>query len=98
MDSTNQNNDTTEINEVFVMADYEGPEQQELLSEVGNLVFQSSLIRYLADATPEQMIIFEKYIKVNADKEDFIEQLCLQYPAFAVIFNDEIEAFQKELN
>lgn len=97
MSTTNQDN-TNKVNQSFIATDYDGPEGQELLEEVGNLVFQSSLMRYLADATPEQMIIFEKYIKVNADKEDFIEQLCLQYPAFAVIFNDELEAFQKELS
>lgn len=97
MSTTNQDN-TNKVNQSFIATSYDGPEGQELLSEVGNLVFQSSLMRYLADATPEQMIIFEKYIKVNADKEDFIEQLCIQYPAFAVIFNDELEAFQKELS
>lgn len=96
--NTQNDQQNSVVDEAYLLNDYGGKEQQEFLAEVGNLVFQSALMRYLADATDEQMMIFEKYIKVNADKEDFIEQLCQQYPAFAVIFGEEIEAFQKELS
>lgn len=95
---TKKDQDIKEVDKAYALNDYEGKEQQELLAEAGELVFESSLIRYLADATAEETVIFEKFVEVNADKEDLLERLCDQYPDFAIILKEEIVALQNELS
>lgn len=67
------------------------------LEEMGTVIFQSALLRYLGDCTDEEAEVFEKFVDEMSDKEDFIDQLCEVHPDFAKILAEEINSMQKDL-
>jgi hypothetical protein len=67
------------------------------LEEIGTVVFQNALMRYLASVEPLAVKEFETYVSEHAEKNDFIETLCTAYPEFAVILAEEASSLQAEL-
>jgi hypothetical protein len=76
--------------------DYQSAEAMLFTDEVGTLVFQSALMRYLAIESEEIAREFETYINLQIGSEKFIESLCAKYPKFGDILNSEMLAFRSE--
>ncbi len=95
MQNNNQNNNAP----IALDLDHLEDEQQQLfLEEVGTVVFQSALMKYLAVETEEVASEFETFINLQVGSPDFIESLCLKYPSFGEALNEEITAFTAEIN
>ncbi|MBP9836431.1 MAG: hypothetical protein KBC78_01205 [Candidatus Pacebacteria bacterium] len=77
--------------------DYQSAEAMMFTEEVGTLVFQSALMKYLASESDEVTREFETYINLQVGSEKFIENLCTKYPTFGEILNFEMMAFKSEL-
>ena len=77
--------------------DYQSAEAMMFTEEVGTLVFQSALMKYLASGSDEVTREFETYINLQVGSEKFIENLCTKYPTFGEILNFEMMAFKSEL-
>jgi hypothetical protein len=82
----------------FDFTDSEGEQQQLFMEEVGTLVFQSALIRYLASESEQTAREFEVFINLHVASETFIEVLCDKYPSFKEILETEMNAFRSEVN
>jgi hypothetical protein len=91
---TTQNNTTSG----FVLVDYTGEENQLFIEEVGTLVFQSALMKYLAIESEKTAREFETFINLNIGSDDFMESLCTSYPLFNEMLNTEMNAFRSEMN
>ena len=76
--------------------DYQSAEAMLFTEEVGTLVFQSALMKYLASESEEITREFEIYINLQIGSEKFIENLCAKYPQFGEILNSEMLAFRSE--
>lgn len=83
-------------NTTFKLNDYTSNESLLFTEEVGTLVFQSALMKYLASESEEVTREFETYINLQVGSEKFIENLCEKYPAFGEILNEEMVAFMSE--
>lgn len=86
----------SDISNLFVFDDAEGEEQQAFLEEVGTLVFQSALMRYLSDTPDEEAINFEEFVSENVTQESFVNLLCAEYPQFEVLLVQEMKNLSTE--
>lgn len=89
-----QNNITSD----FVLVDYTGEENQLFMEEVGTLVFQSALMKYLAIESEKNAREFETFINLNIGSDKFMENLCTSYPLFNEMLNTEMTSFRSEIN
>lgn len=80
----------------FQLNDYTSDESRLFTEEIGTLVFQSALMKYLASESEEVTREFETYINLQVGSEKFIENLCTKYPVFGEILNTEMLAFVSE--
>lgn len=76
---------------------FQSAEAMMFTEEVGTLIFQSALMRYLSSESEEVAREFETYINLQVGSEKFIENLCTKYPNFSEILNFEMLAFKSEL-
>jgi len=65
----------------------------DLITEVGQLVFESALMRYLVVGTEAEIEQFESFVASHAEAENFIEEICAEYPGFEMVLKDEVRAF-----
>ncbi len=72
-------------------------EVEEYSDELGTLVFQSALMRYLSIQDSDGVTTFEGYIDAHVTEENFLDDLCAEYPAFERILMEEMETLQAEL-
>ncbi len=82
----------------FGLNDYTGEEGQLFMEEVGTLVFQSALMKYLAIESEKTAREFEIFISLNIRSDEFMENLCTKYPLFNEMLNSEMNAFRSEIN
>ncbi len=78
--------------------DIEQNEDPEYLEEIGNLVFQSALLRFLVEKEEAEAAEFEKFIEEHADEDDMIVSLFSQYPEFEKVFEEELKNLSKEMS
>jgi hypothetical protein len=65
----------------------------DLITEVGQLVFESALMRYLVVGTEAEIEQFESFVAAHTEAENFIEEICAEYPGFEMVLKDEVQAF-----
>lgn len=70
---------------------------EDYAEEIGVLVFQSALMRYVAEQEEARVESFQVYITEYADHEDFMIKLCVEYPDFEHILLDEMITLDREL-
>lgn len=79
------------------LSNYQSAETAMFTEEVGTIVFQSALMKYLTSESIDVTREFETYINLQIGSEKFIENLCHKYPSFGEILNFEMLAFKSEL-
>lgn len=97
MTSDINNEEDITIGQNEILANLPEEEKEAFLEEVGTLIFRSTVMRYLSTLSLEDSLQFEVFIKVNAEKEDFIDLVSAQYPEFKILLDEEMEAFNNEL-
>ncbi|MEZ4104515.1 MAG: hypothetical protein R3B60_04515 [Candidatus Paceibacterota bacterium] len=73
-------------------------EEAEFAGEIGDTIFESALIRYMAGESPETVEEFETFINLNAKAEDLLEKLYEKYPEFGKILDEEALAMKEEID
>lgn len=73
-------------------------EEAEFAGEIGDIIFESALVRYIARESPEKVEEFETFINLNANAEDLIEKLYEKYPEFGKILDEETLAMKEEID
>lgn len=86
-----------DITKLFTFNDFAGGEQQVFLADVGTLIFQSALMRYLALYPDSEVEEFENFIASNVNSDSFLDALCLEYPRFEELLVAEMIAFKSEI-
>jgi hypothetical protein len=84
------------IGNLFDIKDIDGEEQQQFLAEVGDLVLQGALTRFLISLNESESAALEKFVEDNSNSESFMTDIMLAYPAFEAIFNEEVEKLLDE--
>lgn len=72
-------------------------EEETIAEEIGDVVFQTALLQFLATLEEEAVNEFENFLKAIADKEDFMEQLFARYPELADILISESESLEIDI-
>lgn len=90
MTEINQNNNQEEtVNE-------EDLDEATYINKVGELVFQSALLRFVTEVSDEVANEFETFVKLHLANEDFLELLTNKYPRFAVLLSEEAATLEAE--
>jgi hypothetical protein len=87
---------TTNKQTLFSLEDLSGEAQHDFMEEVGTLVFQSALMRYLQGTDESKSDDFEKFVESHVGSESFMDELCTAYPDFEEILKNEMQAFVEE--
>lgn len=72
-------------------------EESAFRDEVGTVIFQSALLRFVAEAEPAVVAGFESYVSTHAEKEDFLVTLAASYPRFQELLTEEASLLEKEM-
>ncbi len=75
--------------EVTIDADY--------AEEIGTLVFESAIMRFVAEQDDIMVQTFQDYVTAKAAQEDFMLTLCEAFPDFEEILLDEMIVLDQEL-
>lgn len=87
----------TTTSQLFIEAIKDSQNSEDLSSEVGSLLIQSSLMYFLASLEDDESERFEAYIEQNVADENFIDNLCRDYPLFEQILMAEMESLKNEI-
>ena len=86
MTNVNQTSNDSVVNEEEIYAE-----------ELGTIVFQSALMKYLVTQDESKATTFNTFIEAYIGTETFLEDLCNEYPEFEKILREEMLLLQKEL-
>jgi len=75
----------------------EEAEESAFRDEVGELIFQSALLRFVAEAEPEVVARFEGDVSIHAEEEDFLVTLAALYPRFQELLTEEATLLEREM-
>ena len=70
-------------------------EQDKLFEEIGGVVLESTLTRFIAELDDTDVPEFEKMLDAHT-AEDSMQELFTKYPRLVELFNEKIEAMHKE--
>lgn len=96
MSETNTSILTTDQRALFGLDEMTEEEQAAFLDEVGGIVMESALLRYLTELEPAAQQELEEFIAEHAEDEEFLEELGAAHPRFAELLTEEIAAFKEE--
>jgi len=88
---------TTILPNLFDFDETKTEEAEKFLEEVGTLVFQSALMRYLAAHTDTEATTFENYVEEHVAQSSFMDDLCAEYPEFENYLKEEMIAFASDV-
>lgn len=87
----------TDLAKLFIFDNPKGSEHNAFMVEVGTLIFQSALIKFLSIQTESKAKIFESFVFLNVTNKNFVGLICCEYPEFENILVVEIKSFQSEI-
>lgn len=71
-------------------------EQAAFLSEVGDVIFQTSLVRLVSSLTDDQQHALEEYLDTEPEPEVLLEHLLSHYQAFQAILEEAVIEFKED--
>lgn len=84
------------LEELFHLADMSEDEKIIFLSDIGGLILESSVLRFLTESDEDTADHFSHMVDAYADKDDLHTILSDTFPMFKVILEEEAEAFREE--
>lgn len=92
-----ENNTTTQdIRALFGFDEMSEDEQGTLLNDIGHVLMEGAVFRYMAECTGDEAATFERLISESADSEGGLATLTDKIPRFGEILAEEVHAFQSE--
>lgn len=70
--------------------------RNEFLQNISELILESTLVRYFGSLDEESQSVFETWIEMYHQKNDFLNHLRRTYPDFIAILEEEIITFKSE--
>lgn len=71
-------------------------EQAAFLSEVGDLIFQASLVRLVSSLSDDQQYALEQYLDTQPEPEILLEHLLMHYKEFQPILEEVVTEFKED--
>ena len=71
-------------------------EQAAFLSEVGDVIFQTSLVRLVSSLTPQQQQALEQYLETEPEPEVLLSHLLEHHKDFGKILEDAVLEFKED--
>lgn len=91
---------TTEIQnnlaDLFHLSEMSDDEKAVFLADLGGLILESSVIRFVAESDESTSEHFARMLEAYADKDDLHVLLADAFPMFKVILEEETEAFRED--
>lgn len=84
------------IIELFEIEKLPKDKQEETITRIGNIIFQSVLLRALPMLKEEDLSLYEKLIKNNVEADALLDFFFEKIPSFFEIVTEESENFRKE--
>lgn len=72
-------------------------DENALMEEIGTLALESANLKYLTESTEAEQEKFIKYIETNADDDQLLIKLMVEFPKFETILAAEMEEIQADL-
>jgi hypothetical protein len=87
---------SSDLSSLLGLSELPDIEQAQFLARVGELVIESSLLRLVSELTYDQQVALEHYLETNPDPTVFMEYLLTHHASFAMILEEEMQAFRDE--
>jgi len=71
-------------------------EQASFLAEVGDTIFQSSLVRLVSSLSEDQQFAFEQYIDTEPEPEVLLQHMLEHYTEFKTILEEVVTEFKED--
>jgi hypothetical protein len=84
------------IEEILGLNDMSDEERQLFLANVGALVIESAVLKYIVGLDVSAREQFDAWLEVNHKDEALLERSLEVYPEFAEVLAEEMGAFQSE--
>lgn len=84
------------LEELFHLSDMSEDEKLIFLSDIGGLILESSVLRFLTESDEDTADHFSHMVDAYADKDGLHTILAETFPMFKVILEEETEAFREE--
>ena len=84
------------LEELFHFSDMSEDEKAVFLADVGGLIMESAVLRFLSESDESTAEHFSHMVDAYADKDNMAEILGEAFPAFLLILEEEAEAFREE--
>lgn len=84
------------LEDLFHLSELSEDEKAIFLADVGSLIMESSILRFLSESDESTAEHFAHMVDAYADKDNVHEVLMGAFPAFALILEEEAEAFREE--
>ena len=84
------------ISELFGFSDMTDEEKAELLDDIGSLIMESSVLRFVATGEEKEVASLEQFLEKHENDDALLEKLLKEFPSFQKIIEEEIVAFKAE--
>jgi hypothetical protein len=85
-----------DIETILGLPDMSEEEQVQFMEAVGSLVIESAVLKFIVSIMPDEREAFEIWLEAHRQDNDLLEKALSDYPLFAEIVTEEIDAFQSE--
>lgn len=86
-----------DVSDTLGLADMSEIEKRVFLDEVGTLVIESAVLKFMLTLTEEAQRAFESWIETHVDSEHFLTEIAAEYPDFERVVLEEIAAYKAEV-
>ncbi len=94
--STNKIDAENSLEEILGLGEMSETEKRDFLNNVGKLVIESAVLKFVVSIPPEERIAFEEWLEAHGNEDDLFESSLKTYPLFADILQTEADAFYSE--
>lgn len=86
------------ISELFGFSEMSDVEKAELLDDVGSVIMESAVLKFVAGSKKKEVQDFEKFLDAHENDDALIESILKEFPTFQEMLEEEIVAFKNEAN
>ena len=87
---------TDDMSGFLGFAEMSEEEQSAFLEDVGSLVIESAVLKFMVSLLPGEQQAFELWLETHQEDTALLEKALEAYPLFAEMLTEEITAFQTE--
>lgn len=85
-----------DISDVLGLEALSEEERVVFLSNIGDVIMESALLRLVADLSPDQQAALEQFLESEPDGETLMKHLLEHHKAFESLLEEEIIAFKED--